>query len=196
MAWVHRLQGLLGGKHVPCKIVIMGLPNSGKSTIMVQLKPPEARIIKTILPVDYSAEEFQSVALSFVAFDVGREQQGFGNPWEDCYKDCNAVIVVVDSTDRYNMTQLAEQLVRLYDKIETRDIPVLFLANKSDQSGSLPQLQLREMLQLDSQFKNKTWTMQNTDALTGDGLHEGLDWLAHKLRTKCRKDLSGPLLKC
>lgn len=196
MAWINRLQGLLGGKHVSCKIVLTGLKNSGKSTIMIQLKPPESHMVNSTLPIDYTAEEFKSIALSFIAFDLGRDLSGFGNPWEDHYKDCDAIIFVIDSSDRYIVPLLQEQLHRLIDKIEVRDIPVLFLANKQDHEGSVPLLQLQQTLGISEIFKHKTWNMVNTDALTGEGLNEALDWLAHKLRHKCRQDLRGPYLQC
>ena len=107
MAWVNRLRGLLGGKEVVCRIVVIGLPNSGKSTLMVQLKPPDVRMqqLTPTIPLDDSAEEFNSHAISFVAFDLGKEHKGFGNPWEDYYRNCHAIIYVLDCSDRYNVEQ-------------------------------------------------------------------------------------------
>lgn len=196
MAWVNRLQGLLGGKHVACKIILTGLPNSGKSTLMIQLKPPESQMTHATLPMDYTAEEFTSIGLSVHAFDLGRDLSGFGNPWEDYYNDCDAIVFVLDGSDRYVMPHVTEVLEILVDKVEVRDIPILFLANKNDLPGAMSNLQLQEMLGLSKLLGKKSWTMFGTDALTGDGLNESLDWLAHKLRHKCRKDLRGPMLKC
>ncbi len=40
------------------------------------------------LPVAFHAEKFSYKTFTFIAFGLG-EQDGFGNPWEDFYKDCH-----------------------------------------------------------------------------------------------------------
>ena len=40
------------------------------------------------LPVAFHAEKFSYKTFTFIAFSLG-EQDGFGNPWEDFYKDCH-----------------------------------------------------------------------------------------------------------
>ena len=193
MAWINRLRGLIGGKQVECRIVVVGLPNSGKSTIMIQLKPPDVRMQQLVpaAPIDDAAEEFHSQAITFTAFDLGKEHKGFDNPWEDYYRACHAIIFVLDSSDRFSVENIEEQLIKLFRNplLRRRTIPVLFLANKMDNPAALSTLQLEDMLKIKHIVVNKPWKMCTTDGLTGEGLHEGLDWLAHKLRAICRRDL-------
>ena len=75
MAWINRFRGLIGGKQVECRVVVVGLPNSGKSTSMIQLKPPDVRMQQLVpaAPIDDAAEEFHSQAITFTAFDLGKE---------------------------------------------------------------------------------------------------------------------------
>ena len=195
MAWINRFRGLIGGKQVECRVVVVGLPNSGKSTIMVQLKPPDVRMQRLVPvgPAEEQAEEFHSQAISVTAFDLGKEHKGYAHPWEDYYRECHAIIYVLDSSDRFSIEQIEEQLIKLFRNplLRRRTIPVLFLANKMDNPGAIPNLQIEDMLKIKHIVVNKPWKICSTDGLTGEGLHEGLDWLAHKLRPICRKDLRG-----
>ena len=197
MAWVNRLRGLLGGKHQECKICIVGIANSGKSTLMVQLKPAQVPMVRLtpMLPLcRFKAEKFHSQSLTFVAFDLG-EQTGFGNPWEDYFRDCHAIIFVVDCSDRYGMIVVEEQLEKMLQNplVRQRKIPVLFLANKMDEPGAIPSLQVASMLHLDECMKEKPWHVVSSDVLTGEGLNEGFDWLSHQLRRVFKRPYTIPM---
>ena len=165
-------------------VVIVGIANSGKSTIMHQLKPREVQMIHLdpTIPVCFHAEKFTSKSLTFVAFDLG-DMDGFGNPWEDYYRDCHAIIFILDSTDRLSMPLVISQLDKMLKNpnVKDKNIPVVFLANKCDQTSAMSTLQLSDMLKL-KQVVDKTWNIFPSDALTGEGLNEAMDWLAHQLR--------------
>ena len=172
-----------------CNLVMVGVANSGKSTLMLQLKPREVDMVHLAptIPVVFHAEKFQARALTMVAFDLG-DQRGFGNPWEEFYRDCHALIFVVDSGDRFNMSLVRKQLDKMMANplLAGRKLPMLFLANKMDQPGAVSCLQLSQILEL-HRISGKPWHVCATDALTGEGLHEGFDWLAHQLRSMFRK---------
>lgn len=195
MAWVNRLRSLLGGKGVECKVCIVGIANSGKSTLMIQLKPAEVPMVHLtpMLPLcRFKAEKFHSKALTFVAFDLG-EQAGFGNPWEDYFRDCHAIIFVVDASDRYGLVVVQEELEKMLQNplIRKRSIPLLVLANKMDQPGAIPSLQLAALLHL--RDINKPWHVVSSDVLTGEGLNEGFDWLSHQLRKVFNRPYTVPM---
>ncbi|CAG2122888.1 unnamed protein product, partial [Medioppia subpectinata] len=54
-------------------------------------------------------------------------------------------------------------------------IPILFFANKMDLKESLSSVKISQTLGLD-QFKNKAWHIQASNAVTGDGLMDGIEW--------------------
>ncbi|RZR90221.1 hypothetical protein BHM03_00018081 [Ensete ventricosum] len=58
---------------------------------------------------------------------------------------------------------------------------VLVFANKQDMRGAMTPVEVCEGLGL-YDLKNRVWHIQGTCALRGDGLYEGLDWLASTLK--------------
>lgn len=65
----------------------------------------------------------------------------------------------------------------------TQPMPLLVMANKQDLEGALPAAELAQMLQLQD-IKDSPWQIVATNALTGDGLDSGTEWLADVLRSK------------
>jgi signal recognition particle receptor subunit beta len=51
------------------------------------------------------------------------------------------------------------------------------MANKQDLSGAMSPNEITEKLGM-SQLKGRQWLVQGTSATTGQGLKEGLDWMA------------------
>ena len=193
-AWLTRFTWLLGDKRAKTNILVVGLRNSGKSTFMTQVKPPETKMLQVTSTTSrraFQAEKFHFVSLTFMAIDLHEDDAGakFGKPWEDYYNHCHAFIFIIDGTDRYNMNEVKRQVDRLLDDpcMVHGDVPILFLANKSDQLQAVPSLQLADMLDLKT-IRRKMWHVQGCDSLTGDGFNEAFDWLArllHDLRHSC-----------
>ena len=59
-------------------------------------------------------------------------------------------------------------------------VPLLVLANKQDLKGALSVSDVAQKLDL-TRLRGRDWHIQGTNATTGDGLYEGLDWLSNKL---------------
>ena len=53
---------------------------------------------------------------------------------------------------------------------------MLIWANKQDLANAMPITEIADRLELHG-IRNRKWYLQPACAITGDGLHEGLDWL-------------------
>ena len=53
----------------------------------------------------------------------------------------------------------------------------MIFANKQDLAGSMSIPEITDKLSLDK-LRSRKWFIQGSNATTGDGLYEGLDWLA------------------
>merc|ERR1712098_1014840 len=95
---------------------------------------------------------------------------------------------VVDSNDKeridssHNSDNSAkEELHKMLSEDELRDAILLVFANKQDLPNALSVAEVTKRLGL-STLNQRKWYIQATCATTGDGLYEGLDWLAEAVK--------------
>lgn len=85
------------------KLIVVGLDNSGKSTILGHLKPGGATTkVETVPTVGFSQEEFSKGNITFTAFDMSGQGR-YRNLWEHYYKECQGIIFCIDSTDKIRL---------------------------------------------------------------------------------------------
>ena len=95
----------------------------------------------------------------------------------------DAVIFVVDSSDRERIREARDELFNMMGEDELRDSVLLVFANKQDLPYAASSSELSGKLGLD-ELKNRDWFIQPTCAQNGEGLYEGLEWVANALKTK------------
>lgn len=123
------------------------------------------------------------------------------------------LIFVVDSNDRERVNEAREELMRMLAEDELRDAVLLVFANKQvwhpieysplcalhpppvscqtsvsvlfaqDLPNAMNAAEITDKLGLHS-LRHRNWYIQATCATSGDGLYEGLDWLANQLKNK------------
>ena len=90
---------------------------------------------------------------------------------------------MVDSNDRERIPKAANELKKMLVEEELKDCCVLVMANKQDLNGALSPTEVTKELEMEN-LKGRSWLVQGTSATTGQGLKEGLDWLASVLLKK------------
>lgn len=63
----------------------------------------------------------------------------------------------------------------LLQEEELKSTSLLILANKQDLNEALNPTEISEILRL-TDIKDRSWSIQKTSALTGEGLEAGFDW--------------------
>uniref|UniRef100_A0A8C5M461 ARF GTPase 3 n=1 Tax=Leptobrachium leishanense TaxID=445787 RepID=A0A8C5M461_9ANUR len=91
------------------------------------------------------------------------------------------LIFVVDSNDRERVNEAREELMRMLAEDELRDAALLVFVNKQDLPNAMNAAEITDKLGLHS-LRNRDWYIQAACATSGDGLYEGLDWLANQLK--------------
>ncbi|KAM4730813.1 ADP-ribosylation factor-like protein 6 isoform 6-T6 [Anableps anableps] len=179
MGLLDKLSGWLGLRKKEVNILCLGLDNSGKTTIINQLKPSNAQEI--VPTIGFNIEKFKSSSLSFTVFDMSGQSR-YRNLWEHYYKESNAIIFVIDSSDKLRMVVAKEELDTLlnHEDICNKKIPVLFFANKTDLRDALSSVKVSQMLCLEN-IKDKPWHICASNAIKGEGLQEGLDWMQDQI---------------
>ena len=182
MGLLSKLAEWLGSKKKDANVVVLGLDNSGKTTIINHLKPEESKTHDIVPTVGFNVEKFKTKSLSFTAFDMSGQGR-YRNLWEHYYRECHGIIFVIDSNDKLRMSVAKDELDMLlsHPDIQAKRIPILFFANKMDLPDSLSSIKCSSLLELE-RVKEKPWHMCASNALTGEGLSEGIDWLTDQLR--------------
>ena len=182
MGFFSKLAEWLGMKKKEANVVVVGLDNSGKTTIINRLKPEETKTHDIVPTIGFTVEKFQNKTLSFTAFDMSGQGR-YRNLWEHYYRECHGIIFVIDSSDKLRMTVAKDELNMLlgHDDIMHKRIPILFMANKMDLRDALSGVKTSAMLELEN-IRDKPWHICATNGLTGEGLDEGVGWLTDQLK--------------
>lgn len=195
MERLKRIGRALGLVRRRVQILVVGLDNSGKSTIIARLAQcgRRQREHQDIAPtVGYREETINFGGrgdgnLQFQVVDMSGQSR-YRTLWEQYYESADALIFVVDSTDRLRICQVQDELTMMLgnDRIRGSACPVLFFANKTDVPSSLSPSECLEMLDLGS-IDGHPWHIQGSNALTGDGLDDGVSWLADQILSRREK---------
>ena len=173
-----RVFGDLIGKK-DCKIVMVGLDAAGKTTVLYKLKLGD--MVTTIPTIGFNVETVEYKNLKFTMWDVGGQDK-LRPLWRHYYENTNAVIYVVDSNDATRMDASRNELHKLLDAPELNDATLLVLANKQDLPNAVSPAEVADRMGLTSLPATRKWYIQGCCATQGDGLFEGLDWLAVQLK--------------
>ncbi|CAF2925505.1 unnamed protein product [Rotaria sp. Silwood2] len=160
------------------KIIIVGLDNAGKTTILYQFLMNE--VVHTSPTIGSNVEEVVFKNIRFLMMDIGG-QESLRSSWQTYFAQTEYVILVVDSTDRERLPLTKQELFRMLQSEELRSASVLIFANKQDIKDSMSSAEISKQLCLTS-IKDQAWHIQACCALTGEGLYQGLDWIASRVK--------------
>lgn len=168
-------------KLVDKKILMLGLDAAGKSTLLYKLKLGEN--VQTLPTIGFNVEGIEtSNNVMMTVWDVGGQDK-LRPLWKHYFRGSDALVFVVDSSDTTRMQEAREELERiLYDEeVQQTCHTLLVMANKQDLPAALPVSDISDKLGLKN-LRAVNWYIQPCVAVSGEGCHEGIDWLARQLR--------------
>ncbi|XP_001661251.2 ADP-ribosylation factor-like protein 6 [Aedes aegypti] len=182
MGLFDKLANMLKIKKEQINILVVGLNNSGKSTIVNHFKNPDERASIIVPTVGFNVERFQNQGVFFTAFDMSGATR-YRSLWEHQFKSCQGIVFVIDSSDRMRLVVVKDELELLlqHPDIANRRVPILFFANKMDCTDALSSVKIAAGLGLEK-IKDKPWHISSSNALTGEGLQDGVQWMVHQIR--------------
>jgi len=181
---------LLNGlyKHVTQKdeffVLILGLDNAGKSTFLESAK---TRFVKdhkgknlgkitTTVGLNIGKIDTNGVRLNF--WDLGGQQE-LQALWDKYYQECHAVIYVVDSNDRERINESKESFLQMLSNSNLAGVPLLVAANKQDLEECMGVREVKPLFEsTEEHFENREVMVLATSGLRGEGVVEGIDWVA------------------
>ncbi|PRP80932.1 ADP-ribosylation factor 6 [Planoprotostelium fungivorum] len=162
---------LFGNKEM--RVLMLGLDAAGKTTILYKLKLGQG--VSTIPTVGFNVETVTFKKVKFNVWDVGGQDK-IRPLWRHYYAGTQALIFVVDSSDRERIEEARQELMRIINDREMKDAILLVFANKNDLPNVMDGEEIKEKLGL-GKLKDRHWHVQSSCAISGDGLLDGLTWL-------------------
>lgn len=172
----------MGQAKTKLNIIICGLDNSGKTTIINFMKPEDQRSDNVAATVGYNVDTFTKDKVKFTAFDMGGAQK-FRGLWESYYSNINGVVFVIDSSDALRLCVVKDELQQMLSHADLKEnrTPFLFFANKMDLSGAKTPMELTQIVEINNIIGDHPFNMFASDALKGVGLNEGMTWLQNTM---------------
>ncbi|CAF1019127.1 unnamed protein product [Rotaria sordida] len=137
-------------------------------------------VVHTSPTIGSNVEEVIFKNIRFLMMDIGG-QESLRSSWQTYFAHTEYVILVVDSTDRERLPLTKQELFHMLQSEELRTASVLIFANKQDIKDAMSSAEISKQLCLTS-IKDQAWHIQACCALTGEGLYQGLDWIASRVK--------------
>jgi GTP-binding protein SAR1 len=160
-------------------LLLLGLDNAGKTTLLHRLRTGD---IRNFPPTDrpHHTEKFACQGISFQAWDLGGHE-AVRHLWEDYVCECSAILFLLDSSDMERLEEAAFELDALIGEKLVEGVPIAVLCNKCDLENALPTKDICERINYDELQK-----MQGQDkmaifrisVLRGEGYQAAFRWVA------------------
>ncbi|RCV41538.1 hypothetical protein SETIT_9G144100v2 [Setaria italica] len=141
-------------KEKEMRILMVGLDNSGKTTIVLKINGEDTSVISPTLGFNIKTIKYHKYSLNI--WDVGG-QKTIRSYWRNYFEQTDGLVWVVDSSD-----------VRRLD----------------DCRAELHNLLKEEVLNLEVMDGSRHWKIVGCSAYTGEGLLDGFDWLVQDIASR------------
>ena len=164
-------------KEGEARLLVLGLDNAGKTTILRKLSNEDITNITPTAGFNIKSLSMSNFRLN--VWDIGG-QKAIRPYWKQYYDSTDALIYVIDSADKKRVEETGEELSQLLEEDQMNGVPLLVLANKQDLVNALSAKDVAEGLNLFS-IRERPWQIQPCSAKTGEGLKDGMEWLIKQI---------------
>ncbi|KAI0461417.1 ADP-ribosylation factor, Arf Arf6 [Komagataella kurtzmanii] len=156
------------------RILMLGLDNAGKTTILYKLKLGKAK--NTVPTVGFNVETIKYKNLIMHTWDIGGQER-IRALWRHYFSGTDALIYVVDSADQSRLSDAKNELLKVISDKELAGCYIAVLANKQDLPNALTPTELIDQMGL-KELSSHNWCVIPTVAINGTGLTEALSWIS------------------
>ncbi|KAH7162288.1 ADP-ribosylation factor family-domain-containing protein [Dactylonectria estremocensis] len=155
------------------RILMLGLDNAGKTTIVKKVMGEDVNKVSPTLGFIIKTIDYEGYKLNI--WDVGG-QKTLRSYWRNYFEKTDALIWVVDATDRLRIEDCRDELQGLLQEERLAGASLLVFANKTDVDGCMTEEEILSSLQLET-IRTHRWHILPCSAMTGNNLKEGLAWV-------------------
>mmetsp|Transcript_9720 Transcript_9720/g.15942 ORF Transcript_9720/g.15942 Transcript_9720/m.15942 type:complete len:197 (-) Transcript_9720:1190-1780(-) len=170
----------LSSRSKHANVLFVGLDGGGKTAILNRLSGyGENTAHQATQTKGLSIVKLSQLGFKLLCYDVGGSKD-YQSTWENYYSKSHVVVFVIDSADRKRIEKAGTMLQMLLEDPKLSGVPLLILANKQDLFSSISGMEVCDGLNC-SQIRGRSWQIQQTSALTGEGLQVAFDWIGRTL---------------
>ncbi|RSL78578.1 ADP-ribosylation factor-like protein 2 [Fusarium floridanum] len=162
------------------RILMLGLDNAGKTTIVKKVMGEDVNTVSPTLGFIIKTIDYEGYKLNI--WDVGG-QKTLRSYWRNYFEKTDALIWVVDATDRLRIEDCRDELRGLLLEERLAGASLLVFANKTDVEGCMTEQEILSALQLES-IRTHRWHILPCSAMTGSNLKEGLSWVVEDAKKR------------
>jgi len=158
------------------EIVILGLENAGKTSVLNQLT--SGAPLTPVPTIGLNVRTVSKGNSTIKVWDLGGQVQ-YRSEWPRYTKGAGAILFVLDASAPDVVSLARRELHVLLEDRELGGIPLLVLANKIDLDPHLAEPEIIKGLNLDYIMENP-WVVISISALRGVNIERVVDWLLTK----------------
>ncbi|XP_015205156.1 ADP ribosylation factor like GTPase 3, like 1 isoform X2 [Lepisosteus oculatus] len=171
---------LKGSTEQELRIVLLGLDNAGKTTLLKKLASED---VNTITPTQgFNIKSVASNGMKLNVWDIGGQRK-IRPFWKKYLENTDLLIYVIDSADKKRFEETGQELSELIEEENLKGVPVLIFANKQDLVSAAPASEIAEGLNLHT-YRDREWQIQACSALSGEGVQDGMNWICNNIVNK------------
>ena len=182
------LKGGSSNKNIEVRILILGLDNAGKTSIMTRMKNAE---LTGIAPtIGLNIEHINRNGINITIWDIGGQATMI---WKHYYLNAQAIIFVIDLSDKERIQSAKQELDKLLTEPILASCPILIFGNKQDLSCALTSEELSDAIKY-NKIARKNKLIQLCSALKKNGIWEGIDRLLAFILSETQLDTKKNLI--
>ncbi|KAG8256538.1 ADP-ribosylation factor protein 3 [Homalodisca vitripennis] len=162
------------------RILLLGLDNAGKTTLLKKLASED---VTHITPTQgFNIKSVQCDGFKLNVWDIGGQRK-IRPYWRNYFENTDVLIYVIDSADRKRLDETGYELSELLMDEKLLGVPVLVYANKQDLLHAASAADIAQALAL-HMIKDRPWQIQACSATAGEGIKEGMEWVSKNVGKK------------
>ncbi|KAL7716259.1 ADP ribosylation factor family GTPase [Entamoeba marina] len=158
------------------EIIMVGLDNAGKTTILYNLKFGEP--VTTIPTIGMNHETIRIKNVTFSVLDLGGQSK-IRPLWRHYYDSCKAIVFVVDVSDYERITESAMELHKILRNESLKQCSLLVLGNKTDVDFSMNEEEFSKRLGING--SQRKIHVEMISALKNQKVKDGFIWLSNNI---------------
>ncbi|KAF4533499.1 hypothetical protein B566_EDAN000984 [Ephemera danica] len=177
MGLLSLLRKLRSSPEKELRILLLGLDNAGKTTLLKKLASED---ITHITPTQgFNIKSVQAEGFKLNVWDIGGQRK-IRPYWRNYFENTDVLIYVIDSADIRRLDETAQELAELLAEDKLSGVPLLVYANKQDLDYASSASELAEGLALHT-IKDRAWQIQPCSATMGEGVRDGMEWVCRNI---------------